>query len=144
METSFELSTVPLAGTCSGTTAYPLFSKLIERTTYKPYTRLFFRQYNEGLINGKSLFGDRVPPIARLTLKIWTQDSRNPRLEPKLLEFTSVVTPMIEEYDDEYRKIYLRHFLESYEEHEIDEWFQVDGKLVNDPHAKEGQGKNAR
>lgn len=145
METSFESSIVPLAGTCSGTTGYPEFSKLIELTTYKPYTQLYFVGYDEveqATIGGIKLFPDNEPvPLARLILKYYTQDSRNPKAPKNILEFMMPV-PRDIEFDQGYREHFLRNFFESFEMHESAEWFKINGELVNDPHASQKQREN--
>lgn len=140
MGISFESSIVPLAGRSVGTTGCPRFQKLIESTTYRPFTQLVligYADFPEAKIDGVSLFpGSRFQP-ARLSLRALVQNSYDPEQPPSVIEFTQMVPEMIEDYDDNYQKVYLRCFLENWEMHESAEWFKIDGKVVNDPHAKE-------
>jgi hypothetical protein len=46
----------------------------------------------------------------------------------------SMVKPMPHWRDEEEAKVWLRGMFRELEFHELDEWFKVDGKMVNDPH----------
>lgn len=94
-----------------------------------------------------------------LSVKIMVEDSRHPGRGPSyresntaaghpfqierddLIEVSAAVDIpkrllIARDSEDFFR--WIRRVVEFVEQHEIDEWFRVDGKLVNDPHALPG------
>jgi hypothetical protein len=54
--------------------------------------------------------------------------------QPRKVTQIAYVPAMAMEDDEKYFWLWLRTVIRSIEDHEIDEWFRVDGELYNDPH----------
>jgi len=73
---------------------------------------------------------------------IHTADGSMWSFEPRKVAQTAYVPAMAME-DEKIFWIWLRTVIRSMENHEIDEWFRVDGKLYDDPHKHDGTNRAA-
>lgn len=129
-EISSSPSFAPVAGTSSGLTAISRFQRLIESTTYKP-------GYQLTLVNPVEIAGYRPSWLqAVLHIKCYVPDSTKFPHDLTLIQFQVAIPEHIEDLDENGQRHYLRQILREFEMHQLDEWLRVDGKLVNDPHAK--------
>jgi hypothetical protein len=104
---------------------------LLDRVTYKPGYK--FR----ALVNREPDTFLR-PNVPMVEVRYTAQDARSDY--PQETEVVATVPfPLVEQLDlftDVALFAYFRHsVLGHLEQHETDEWFRVDGELVNDPHA---------
>jgi len=111
----------------------PTFSALLKGFTYKPGYAWSFVIHETAEIEGLRWLSDSQ--TASLYLKCYVPDSTRPPHEPYLLQFQSYVGAWIETYDRDQQVLWLREVLRTFEIHEIDEWFRINGELVNNPHA---------
>lgn len=131
---------VPVAGTSSGGNSFRTLKRLIESTTYKPGYQLHLRVPERTVIQGLTMDGmpgDAPVGYAILAIECMLPDSTRPPHELRHIVFQTHIGAMVEEAPLSYQKHLLKEILRTFEEHEIDEWFKIDGKLVHNPHAKE-------
>jgi hypothetical protein len=123
----------PVAGKCIGGSGFPRLRKLIESTTYKPGYELVLVVGEPSTINGVSLFGPEE--YAKLLIKAYLPNSRQFPYDATPIEFQFSVSSYIEDMPEETMCHWLQTVVRQFEMHESDEWLQVGGELVNDPHA---------
>lgn len=70
-----------------------------------------------------------------LVIKAYLPNSRQFPHDLTLIQFAFAIAPYIEDMQDDTMRHWLQTVLREFEMHELNEWFRVDGELVNDPHA---------
>lgn len=114
----------------------PTFSDLIEKFSYKPGYEFTLVHPDPAEIDGL-VFRAPEGRWSYLYLKCTVPDSTKWPHEPYTLQFQGTVPHNIE-YQPEAGQIYfLQMLLETFELHERDEWFRLDGKLVKNPHSQD-------
>lgn len=129
-------SLLPIHGKVIGPRhAWPRVASFIESMTYKPGHEITLVVREQGIVGGMVMHPDLPRDYASLLIKGYVQDSTKFPHDLFLLQFQVAVPPMAEDYDDKMMRYWFRETLRIFEEHELDEWFRINGELVTDPHA---------
>lgn len=128
--------TLPSHGKVQGNRTWmPTFSDLIEAFSYKPgYEFTLIHPSEQMAIDDGLVFRAPEARGSSLHLKCYVPDSTRPPHELYLLQFQMYIPHYVEHHDADYQLHYISIMLEEFELHERDEWFRVNGKLVNNPH----------
>lgn len=137
---------LPVEGKVINPGRFPKFEKLITEFKYKPGYELtlvnpavaLIRDHETGLMLSPFNRED-VARMAFLHLKCYIPDSTKFPHEDTLIQFQYSVDPHIEDTPDDYQLIYLKEMLRTFELHELDEWFRINGELVHNPHDDQGK-----
>lgn len=124
---------IPIEGKVIGPAVNPKFEELIRGFKYKPGYEAILVNKEEGLINGQSLYREPAR-FSVLYLKCYIPDSTKFPHDDTLVQVQFAIQPDMDRMPEHYHTYFLKQCLLSFEEHELDEWFRINGKLVNDPH----------
>lgn len=120
-------------------TVMPTFDAWFTRFTYKPGYEMTLAHPHQLNLNDPyepvvlgSLF-----PYSHFYLKAYVPNATTDLHEPYLLQFTAIIPHHLENHGDQAQQDFLRNVLKTFELHERDEWFRVDGKEVFEAHASE-------
>jgi hypothetical protein len=113
----------------------PKLQALIDRISYKPGTRITVWLQPE--IDGRTPLGNSR---TYLSVEMTLPDSRAHPVKtacwPTIEIVTSEPVPIdFLEWDEKSQLQFIFMVIQQLENHERDEWFKIDGELVNDPHA---------
>lgn len=125
------MSLLPIKGKVVGPRGFmPTFSELIEGFTYKPgYAFSLVHPDDPDLVF-------RAPEArwSNLYLQATVPDSTRFPHDPYTLQFQHGILHSVEYMGRSGQLYHLGKVLEMFELHERDEWFRVNGELVNPPH----------
>ena len=109
-------------------------AQFVEDLTYKPGYEITLIFPDQATIDGLHL-GPPIGSVAHLKIKCYVPDSTKYPHDLTLIQFQAAVPSLIEDYPDHLLRQWFRETLRTFELHEVDEWFRINGELVNDPHA---------